>query len=56
MSIIRTKKGTVQQSEGIPNLGGPTSTHLDSSYIDVNLSDFRDFADRYEELNRGNPQ
>jgi len=43
----------VQQVGKGSNLGGPTSYPLDSAKIDDNLSSYREFAERYEELNGG---
>ncbi len=43
----------VQQIGEGSNLGGPTFYPLDNAKIDDNLSSYREFADRYEELNGG---
>lgn len=52
-SKIKNGNLAVQQVGKGSNLGGPTSYPLDSAKIDDNLSSYREFADRYEELNGG---
>lgn len=50
---INGKNLAVQQVGTGSNLGGPTSNPLDITENEINLTSFRDFANRYEELNGG---
>lgn len=49
---IEKEKDAGQHVGTCPNLGGPTTDHLDKSFLGIN----RKWADRYEQLNRGHPQ
>ena len=50
---IKTENPTRQTIDAGLNLGGPTFDPLDTANIDVNLSAWKDWANRYEQLNGG---
>lgn len=52
-SGIKAKKGPSQTVGAGPYLGGPTFDPLASANIELNLSDWKGWADRYQALNQG---
>lgn len=53
MQEIKAKKEPSQQLGAGPYLGGPTFNPLDNAENINNLSDWKNWADRYNDLNGG---